>query len=211
MSFNAVIFDMDGVLVNSEKFWEETDVNRLSQLFPENEIQAIRASMTGVGLQGNYQILKAAGKTDLSFDEFVAERKAFALQNIYPFVSLIPGVLQFLQLVAKTYPVALGSSSPREFIRCVFEHQAIEKYFQAVVSSDDVDGNEKPKPDIYLRAAQLLGVEPQDCLVIEDSKNGIAAGKAAGMTVWAYSYADNADQDISAADRIFTDFSELEL
>ncbi len=211
MTFDTIIFDMDGVLVNSEALWKAEDGSMISQLFPAEEVQAIRAAVTGVGLRGNYEILKQNGKIDISFAEFVTERKAFALQNVYPRTSLIEGVLPFLQLAASKFVIGLGSSSPREFIRCVFEHHPIEQYFTAVVSSDDVDGKEKPAPDIFLRVAELLQIPPQKCLVIEDSKNGVLAGKAAGMTVWGYQYDDNQNQDLSAADKIFTDFTKLTL
>lgn len=211
MSFAAVIFDMDGVLIDSERLWREADGNRITELFPEDEIQAIRAAAVGRGMRGNYTALTAAGKIEMSFEEYAEDRKAFALQNVYPYTQLIPGVERFLQLAAAHGPVGLGSSSPREFIDCVFVRHPLESYFAATVSSDDVDGNEKPKPDIFLRCAELLSVEPSECLVIEDSTNGVKAGRAAGMTVWAYSYPDNASQDLLAADRIFTDFAALSL
>ncbi len=211
MTFQAIIFDMDGVLVNSESLWKAEDGSMISKHFPPEEVQAIRAAVTGVGLRGNYEILRRHGKVDIPFAEFVAERKAFALQNIYPRTSLIPGVMEFLQSVDGRFPIALGSSSPRDFIEAVFKHHPIERYFAAVVSSEDVGGNEKPAPDIFLRCADLLTISPSECLVIEDSKNGIAAGKAAGMTVFAYRYPDNDNQDLTAADRIFTDFSILQI
>ena len=211
MSFAAVIFDMDGVLVDSERLWREADGNRIAELFPEEEVQAIRVAGVGRGMRGNYAALKAAGKLEMSFEEYAEDRKAFALQNVYPYTQLIPGVEQFLQLAAAHGPVGLGSSSPREFIDCVFARHPLESYFAATVSSDDVDGREKPLPDIYLRCAELLAVPPAECLVIEDSATGVQAGKAAGMTVWAYSYPDNAQQDFSQADAVFFDFTSLSL
>ena len=75
---------------------------------------------------------------------------------------------------------------------------------------EDVNGTEKPAPDVYLLAAKKLKVQIKDCLVIEDSSRGVTAGKTAGETVWAYRNEDNAHQNLSPADRVFSYFAEIQ-
>ncbi|NJP03816.1 HAD-IA family hydrolase [Candidatus Gracilibacteria bacterium] len=93
----------------------------------------------------------------------------------------------------------------------VVERLELAPYFQAIVSSDDVEGRGKPLPDIFLFAALQLEAEPQECLVLEDTDNGILAAKAAGMEVWALRNGFNDVQDFSQADKIFNDFSALNI
>ncbi len=106
--------------------------------------------------------------------------------------------------------MAVASSSDPETIRVILEKSDLRKYFQHTVSSSLV-GKSKPEPDVFLHAAKLLGVSPENCIVFEDSKNGIKAAKTAGMYCIAYYGGDSGYQDQSQADRRITDFNEIDV
>lgn len=95
---------------------------------------------------------------------------------------LIPGAIEAVQRIAESWPVAVASSAHAEVISAALAATGLSDVFAVVVSSDQV-AHGKPAPDVYLEAARRLGVEPTACLVVEDSNNGVRAGKAAGMTV----------------------------
>lgn len=110
----------------------------------------------------------------------------------------------------KGYQLAVASSSPKREILRTVEHLDVADYFKQLVSGEEVK-HSKPAPDIFLRAADLLGLEPSECLVIEDSKNGSLAAKAAGMYCVGYRDSQYPEQDLSATDEIVTDFFEIKL
>lgn len=213
MKPEAVIFDMDGVLVNSEEIWRALDGNFLTHFpdLPAEKKDTLRNKLTGRGLREVYDLLHAETEVPLTFEEFAEFRIMLSLEQVYPQTKLIPGAHAFLQSVAARFPTGLGSSSPRALVDAVFAYHPIKQHFHEVVCSEDVHGICKPAPDIFLLAASRLGIAPDKCLVIEDSANGILAAKTAGMTVWAYKNAVNNEQDLSQADMIFESFFDLTL
>jgi len=150
----------------------------------------------------------------LPFD--VAEMTRLTIVESLPFfhslekIDPMPGLIQLLEKLNKRkIPMAVASSSDPETIRIIIEKSGLRKYFQYTVSSSEA-GKSKPEPDVFLYAAQLLDVEPEKCVVIEDSRKGIKAAKNAGMFCIAYSGANSGEQDRSLADRHISDFNELE-
>jgi HAD superfamily hydrolase (TIGR01509 family) len=109
----------------------------------------------------------------------VIERLAALYQKEIPF---LPGAREAISLAAKDYPLALASGSHPSLLKIVTAHPLLAGKFRVVVSSDEVSSG-KPSPEIYLETARRLGVSPENCLCLEDSANGIRAGKAAGMRV----------------------------
>ena len=105
--------------------------------------------------------------------------------------------------------LALASSSPKKNIKLVLEMFGLAPYFEVVVSGQEVV-NSKPSPDIFLRAAKLLNLLPEECLVFEDSKNGVAAAKEAGMKCIAFYNPNSGKQDLSRADHIIESFAEVD-
>lgn len=122
-----------------------------------------------------------------------------------------PHVKEFiLDAFEKGYRLAVASSSPKREILRTVKHLNAEKYFNHLVSGEEVE-HSKPAPDIFLRTAKLLGVNPSDCIVIEDSRNGSLAAKAAGMYCIGYRDNDYPEQDLTATDEVVTDFFEIKL
>lgn len=132
------------------------------------------------------------------FEEIVAETG----------IDLMPNAEVFLQdLVALGVPLALATSSRKMKMELVLEEVGLLKYFNVLVSGEDVDKG-KPSPDIFLLTAQRLGVPPSQCLVLEDAVNGVKSAKAAGMKCIAITHTHHAD-DLQLADLVVADFSEL--
>jgi len=180
--FQAIIFDMDGVVVDSEPLHE----------------RAFREVLEEIGYARSHGIDFAAyyGKSDLvvwrdfiarhrpphSLAELLArkeEKFAALLQGEEP---IFKGLPELLEKLSPGYPLALASGSRHPTINAVLDLRGLRRFFRAVVSSEDVEHG-KPAPDIFLRVAELLAAAPNVCCVIEDSSAGVEAGLAAGMTV----------------------------
>jgi beta-phosphoglucomutase family hydrolase len=209
-SFKAVIFDMDGVLVNSEPFYVEVEQSNFGQLgleISEEEHQTYQGTAT----DRMWQLIKERHGIEQSVDELVEMTNSLvtpyfnSLEKMEP----MPGVEQLIKKLKKRgIPLALASSSYPDVIEIILQKTGLKKYFDAVVSSQEV-GASKPEPDIFLFTAKKLGVPPEKCIVIEDSTNGIKAAKAAGMFCIAFAGPGSELQDQTRADLIIGDFEEL--
>lgn len=209
-NFKAIIFDMDGVLVNSEPYHVEIEKRMFRKMgldISDEEHAGYMGAATDVMWR---QIIE---KRNLSLD--INEVTEQTNKSGIPFFSSLdkiepmPGLIGFLeQINSKNIPMAVASSSDPDTIKLIMEKSGLNDYFVHTVSSGNV-GKSKPAPDVFLYSAKLLGVEPADCIVVEDSKNGIKAAKTAGMFCIAYSGAASENQDQSEADVIFDDFEKL--
>lgn len=181
--FEAVLFDMDGVLVDSEHRWNDVriayaaahgrpwGVDDQHAVMGANSVQWATTMRDRLGLDG----VPVARILD---DIVTAVVREFHSGS----VPVIPGAPDAVRRIAARWPVALASSSHRAVIDAALELLGLEGVFGAVTSSDEVPHG-KPEPDVYRLAARRLGVVPERCLVVEDSTNGILAGKAAGAYV----------------------------
>lgn len=206
--FSAILFDMDGVLVDSYDAWISADKEFLRE-YAVDPSGSLYAQFHGSSILGVYEILSETRNMPESYEVFRSRRVSFVNEEIYKTVSLMPGALAFLEHVTSRLPSALASASEREWVETALMQNNITHHFGAIVSATDVNGKGKPAPDIFLKAAEKLGIAPEECLVLEDSHNGILAGKRAGMIVGAYDNGRNKSQDLSPADFVFSDFSEL--
>ena len=175
---NAVIFDMDGVLVDSERVvWESFRYAGEKTGVPDVE----RMAIIGLGLNDEAWIKRFRQEFGADADRILEHEEAY-LQNFYAngAAPAKKGAQRLLeQLCAWNIPVAVASSSPAAVVRGRLERVGLLQYFTAVISGDMV-GRSKPEPDIFLKAAELIGQDPKECLVLEDSAPGLLAGKAAG-------------------------------
>ena len=207
----AVIFDMDGVLVDSEPFHVQNEklmFHKLGLDISDEEHARYMGTATDVMWE---QIIR---ERNLSLD--VAETTMQTIQQEIPYfqsfdkIDPMPGLVNLLEKLQKSgIPMAVASSSDKAIIDIILEKSGLRKYFEHAVSSSEV-GKSKPEPDVFLHAAKLLGVAPENCLVFEDSKNGIKAAKAAGMVCIAYAGGNSGHQDQTQADRRISDFNELD-
>ncbi len=207
----AVIFDMDGVLVDSEPFHIQNEKRMFKKLgldISDEEHAGYMGAATDVMWKQIIQNKK------LSLD--IAETTALTIKESLPFlrslpkIEPMPGLIDLLEkLIKLQIPMAVASSSDPETIEIMLTKSGLKRYFNYAVSSVEA-GKSKPEPDVFLYAAKLLNVPPENCLVIEDSKNGIKAAKAARMLCIAYNGASTGEQDQSQADMRFSQFSEIE-
>lgn len=180
----AVIFDLDGTLVDSMWMWKSIDVEYLARFgleCPEN----LQKEIEGMSFSETADYFKNRFKLAASLDEIKDAWVQMSLEKYQKEVPLKPGAGAFLDYI-KEHGMAAGiaTSNGRAMVDAVLEALDIRQYFQVVVTACEVAAG-KPAPDIYLNVAKRLKVEPRDCVVFEDIPAGIQAGKSAGMTVFA--------------------------
>jgi HAD superfamily hydrolase (TIGR01509 family) len=177
----AVVFDLDGVLIQSEEVWDavrEAYVRERGGRYDE-EIQ--RAMMGMSSTEWSRYLHDAAGIPDAP-EEINAEVVRRMLSAYEAELPLIDGAQDAVRRLAAEFTLAVASSSNRPLIDAVLRAAELEPYFDATVSSEEV-AHGKPAPDVYLEASRRLEVEPTHCAAVEDSHGGIRSAKAAGMRV----------------------------
>jgi beta-phosphoglucomutase family hydrolase len=207
---DAVIFDMDGVIIDSEPLHRKLD----DDLLAEYGIKISKEEQLGfIGVTTGYKwnIIKKKYKLSDSLEELIRKDRELYLANLKENKDIKPikGVDELIKfLYEKNLKLAVASSSPKNVIENVIERFKLEKYFSKFVTGDDVK-NSKPSPDIFLKAAKLLKVEPKRCMVIEDSKNGVEASKNAGMYCVAFKNLNSGNQELTRADFISDSFNYI--
>ncbi len=207
----AVLFDMDGVLIDSEPLHHKTDMILLSELGVECNESYLDQFVGMTNPEMWEQIIKS-NNIRANRKKILAKQMHLKLKYLkrYPY-SPIEGVVGILtELSRKKIKVGVASSSSRIFIKKVLKKLKIKRYIQEYYSGEDVP-NGKPAPDIFIKVAKLLRVRPQECLVIEDSKNGVLAAKRAGMRTIGYQNPNSGNQDLSEADIVISDFNKLNI
>ena len=175
----AVIFDLDGVLIDSEHVWDEVRRQLAEEWSGRWSDTASRDMMGMSSLEWSRYMRDEVGLAE-SPEEISAEVVRRLEARYRRELPLIAGSEQALKRLSARWPLGLASSSNRELIDLVLEESGLGRFFRATVSSEEVPRG-KPAPDVYLEAARRLGAEPTRCAAVEDSENGIHAAKAAGM------------------------------
>jgi HAD superfamily hydrolase (TIGR01509 family) len=178
---DAVIFDLDGVLIDSESVW---DAARRAIVADNGGTWTETATRAMQGMSSPEWSRYLRDELGVSRDpgeisRQVVERMLAAYEREVP---LLPGAVQAVRRLAERWPLGLASSSNRPVIDAALESAGLTECFSATVSGDEVDHG-KPSPDVYLAAARKLGVEAGQAAAVEDSSNGLRAGAAAGMLV----------------------------
>jgi HAD superfamily hydrolase (TIGR01509 family) len=206
---DAVVFDLDGVLLQSEEVWDEVREAYVRDRGGRYDEEIQRAMMGMSSSEWSRYLHETAGVPDGS-GEINREVVHRMLARYREHLPLIDGATDAVRRLAAKYPLGLASSSNRELIDTVLDLAGIAPCFKATVSSEEV-AHGKPAPDVYLEAARRLGVEPTRCAAIEDSHGGIRSAKAAGMRVVAIpnpSYPPD-DEALAQADRILRSLDDL--
>jgi HAD superfamily hydrolase (TIGR01509 family) len=182
--FKAIIFDMDGLLVDSETVWEAAEIEMIESRGRKFD-KAIRDQLMGMRVDEFFHRLREAFQLEDTAEALTEELVTNMLTLIPTKVEPMPGVHELLDyVVEQQIPCAIASSSPQSIIDCVVSSRGWLDIFTLRVTADLV-ARGKPAPDVYVEAARQLGVSPQDCLALEDSPNGARAAVAAGMTCYA--------------------------
>ncbi len=201
MRIDAVIFDHDGTLVDSEgihyAFWREL-VAREGKTFSYEEYLNHHC---GVPSKQNAELICSHHQLNISPQQLLADKRqlleSWLKKQTFPLLAGAEAALGLAQKAGLKIGLATGAER-REALRSLEGH-SLAPYFQAVVTKDDVEFS-KPAADTYLLAAQQMGVAPAHCIAVEDSTTGVASAKAAGMTCITVKYAMAKNQDLSQAD-----------
>ncbi|WP_191247159.1 HAD family hydrolase [Amycolatopsis deserti] len=180
---DAVVFDLDGVLVDSEQTWDEVRRVVVAEYGGSWTATATRA-MQGMSTPEWARYLVdhlGARLTPERIAEVVIEGMARRYASGPP---VLPGAAEAVRAVGERYPVAIASSSPPVLITAFLEATDLTGLVEVAISSEQVAAG-KPAPDVYLEAARRLGVDPAKCAAVEDTTNGLKSAMAAGMTVYA--------------------------
>ena len=195
LRIDAVIFDMDGLLVDSEPWWRVAERNVFGRLSIEpseedfekmmgNRIQEVIANWYARHPWEDYDALKTQ-------NDIIDEVQRLVTTN----AGLMPGVRETITYFAEHgLPIALASSSPLRLIHALVDHYDIRKHFKVIRSAEN-EKQGKPHPAVFLSTAKELNIHPEHCLVFEDSYNGLLAAKAAGMKCVVVPCADHYEQE----------------
>jgi HAD superfamily hydrolase (TIGR01509 family) len=182
LSFRAVIFDLDGVLADSEPWWNQIDVKLLAE-YGVNYRGEYHENVLGVSYRLAVDFYKNAFRICAPVEELMRRRDEIAIEFFANHIGLFPSAKATLeQLREMKLRLAVATSSVGASARPFLERTGIGSYFDVIMTGDEVQRG-KPHPDIYLRTAEKLGIPADACLVIEDALSGVAAAKAAIMRV----------------------------
>ena len=203
--FRAVIFDLDGVLADSEPWWSEIDAKLLAH-YGVTYRGEYHQNVLGVSYPLAIEFYKKAFNLSAPTEEMMRRRSEIATEFFANRIGLFPSTKQVLQeLRQMNLHLALATSSVGTSARPFLDRHRLTPFFKVIVTGEEVERG-KPQPDIYLHASKKLGIDADACLIIEDSLSGVAAAKAAKMRVAAipdirfvdpYQYQKEADYVLS--------------
>ena len=203
----ALVFDMDGTLVDSELFhyesWKDILARHKVEKFPFVDFLAY----VGTSDEKLAEDFIESERIPLSVEELVSQKRLIYLKMI-PDIDLLPGVRKTLELFHGTLPLAVASSSPRIELDRILKTQKLDSYFEQVIGGDMVS-RKKPDPEIYLKTCDLLGLHPSLCVAFEDSESGVAAARNAGMSVVAIPHGLSKHHDFGRADLVVSRMDEV--
>jgi beta-phosphoglucomutase-like phosphatase (HAD superfamily) len=207
----AVVFDLDGVIVDSEQVWDDVREAYTHEVGGTYSDRAARDMMGMSSVEWSRYMADALGVpgTPAEINAAVVERMLARYGDDPP---LIAGSVDAVRRIASRWPVGIASSSNPELIEVVVRVAGLRDVFEVAVSSQEVPRG-KPAPDVYLEAARRLGADPGSCGAVEDSHNGIRSAKSAGMRVVAVPnpHYPPDDESVALADVVLGSVAELEV
>lgn len=208
MDVAAVIFDMDGVIVDSEQYWHEEQEQILAAAVPDADVAF--DEVRGMNVLDQYDHLSQRFDLAVTRDDYfdLYDEKADTVYQEK--AELMDGFHDLIALIREhDTKLSICSSSFRRWIGLVLDRFDLDGAFDTVVSAEDIDGQSKPDPHIYRHTADTLDVSPEQCVVIEDSAHGVTAATEAGMYCIGYCTDPDREDDLSHADTIVNGPDEL--
>ncbi|WP_066648626.1 HAD family hydrolase [Christensenella timonensis] len=209
--YDAVIFDLDGVIINSEPIHMDILNDMVRPYGGELETWDYNENFVGKCEQDCWGEIKRRYQIPYSVEELI-ERYVDGISRYFETTQnppVLPGVRELVGMIsAKKRKLAVASSSSKKNIMLSLKSAGIRDYFDALASAEDA-GRGKPAPDVYLNACEALEVQPHKGIAIEDSAAGVKAAKAAGLYAIGLKNPDSGEQDLSLADRVVGSLEEL--
>jgi HAD superfamily hydrolase (TIGR01509 family) len=208
----AFVFDFDGTLVDSESHYQHIFPRVFGALSDGQWTEEDQKKMVGISAAGGHRVFVEEYGIDVTFARYVELLEAHAEEFYRHHIDLMPGVRACIErLAAAGMPMAIASSNREPFIRLALKRLEMEHHFPVISSSDDVAPDRaKPEPDLYVLAADRLGVSPRECVAVEDSIPGITSAKTAGMFCIAMRTDFNQGIDLAKADVELASFDALD-
>ena len=206
--FSAVIFDMDGVIMDSEPRHVQAFMDVFRELDMEHTHGINFEAYLGKSDESVWVDFVDMHRPEKSLPELQAWKQGRLIEILQEEEPIFPGIPDLVKLLTEHVPLAVASGSLHPVIDAVLQLDGLRQYFNAIVSIEDVGNRTKPEPDVYLRAAELLKVDPAEICAIEDSAAGVQAALNAGMQVIAITNSLPAEQLVHAT-RVVDTFDEV--
>ncbi len=203
----AVIFDMDGVIVDSESRHERAFHEVVREIGHATNHGITFSDYVGRSDQELWVDFVARNRTPHSCRDLMTMKSGKVIEILRAEQPFFPGLYELVECLAPHFKLALASGSERPIVDVVLKLRGLRRFFPVSVSGSDIERG-KPFPDIFLKTATLLGVPPRRCAVIEDSLPGVAAGLAAGMMVFAVTNTHK-PEELTQATYVVEDYAEI--
>jgi HAD superfamily hydrolase (TIGR01509 family) len=203
----AIVWDMDVVVVDSEDHHHAGEIATFKHFGVEIP-EEINKQYKGTPLREHFQGLKNQFNVETPLEELLDKQNEHIHKMYSEEVELFANVKEVLTELRQNYRQSLATSSERKLVEVILKRFGIQDLFDEVTCGDEVSRG-KPDPEIFLKTAEKLNLLPEECVVIEDSFNGIKAGKLAGMKVIAHKVHHNQEVDFSMADYVIGDLKEV--
>ena len=205
--FKTILWDNDGVLVDTEQFYYLANKKLLARFDVDLNEEMFRDLYLTQSI-GAWHLIPQVDSKPIDIQGLKIERNAIYLKLLQTENFKIDGVEEVLGALEKKYTMGIVTSSRRDHFDIIHSRTDYLQYFDLVLTNGDYEKS-KPDPEPYLKALELLKTEPEDGLVIEDSERGLIAAKRAGMTCWAIPNRLSAHGDFSKADKVLSDIRQV--
>ena len=208
----AIIFDMDGVIIDSEPIHTEIAIAVMRDFGGNPTYEEINDDFIGTTNREMWETLKERHKMDATVDQLLERHREYKMKRFFEEpVPAIDGIESLIrQARSRGLKIALATSSPKYFAEHILRSAGLFEYFDSLVTADDISRG-KPDPEIYLKAAQALDLDPASCIALEDAFLGIKSAKDAGMRVIAYRNPNSGNQDTRQADFVVSSIKDIKL
>lgn len=208
----AVIFDHDGVLVNSEPFFQQSTLamwRRRKLRIPSDYVRFVRERILGTSETETFERFKRLFRLSDSVPSLIVERQRLFDAFSHERIKLLPGARSLVHQLEGRYSLAVASSSPARRVKGDLRRLSLNRFFPVIITADMLRGRSKPDPAIYRLAAQRLRILPSRCIVVEDAPNGVIAAKRAGMACIALKHRTVPRRSLRRADVIVTSLNQI--